>query len=63
MLDPEDMLQEWRLAEHTAHAMEEQADATGEALTREIAHQLRVVAEDLLQTVRADIERRNAGNR
>jgi hypothetical protein len=63
MLNPEDLLQEWRLADHTAHAMEEQADATGEALTRKIARQLRAMAEDLLQPVTADIERRNDANR
>jgi hypothetical protein len=58
MLNPEDLLQEWRLADHSAHAMEEQADATGEALTREIARQLRATAEDLLQSLTADIKRR-----
>jgi flagellar biosynthesis/type III secretory pathway protein FliH len=63
MLNAEDRFQEWRLADHTAHAMEQQADATGEALTREIARQLRAMAEDLLRPVTADIKRRAAANR
>jgi hypothetical protein len=63
MLNAEDLLQEWRLADHAAHAMEQQADATGEAMTRQIARQLRAKAEDLLQAMTADIKCRAAVNR
>jgi hypothetical protein len=43
--------------------MEQQADATGEAVTREIARQLRAISENLLRPVTADIKRRAAANR
>jgi hypothetical protein len=71
MSNPRDLFQEWRLADHAAHAMEQQvvnaspasSDVDGLAspvADRVTARELRAVANDLLQQVRADIKRRAA---
>jgi hypothetical protein len=74
MSEPSDLFQEWRLADHAAHAMEQQvvsaglATSDGDGFASPVAdpitaRELRVVANDLLQLVTANIKRRAAAKR